>query len=414
MKALVFLTDPDDDVEPAPADAPRLVRHLATTPMSSRTCPTRRRWPTTGSCCDTRLSGICGVGLQAGPDGLRGRRRQPDDRVHLVPPGARPRGGRPPSSRSGPGGRRSRARAAGRAEPVAVVRAAGHRPPVSRRASGATTALCWNFPDGRLSPGIHTGNSSEATGGFAELLPAHRLMAVRRARRRPRRGRRAGRPVLGVAPRHHPQPAAAGGPGPRLRRRRARAPRRPRSSGPSTPTSTSAMVARWPAQADLARSARCHRVRRPSPRGADRGARRAGRAARCASPGRACRSPTPATSTSSTTPSARRQTVEVGMRVLSDAGHARADGRAVAGPLRVDALVLQGAAAGRLERVRRRGGRGRAQARHRALPRPGRRRAHRPRRRAHPPVPPRRVARRLHHDREPGHTGAIKVAFDYR
>src|SRR5947209_4533790 len=35
-------------------------------------------------------------------------------------------------------------------------------------------SLCWNFTDGRLSPGIHTGNAKEATGGFAELVPAHR------------------------------------------------------------------------------------------------------------------------------------------------------------------------------------------------------------------------------------------------
>jgi threonine dehydrogenase-like Zn-dependent dehydrogenase len=37
-------------------------------------------------------------------------------------------------------------------------------------------SLCWRFTDGRLSPGIHTGNAKEATGGFAELVPAHRSM----------------------------------------------------------------------------------------------------------------------------------------------------------------------------------------------------------------------------------------------
>lgn len=39
-------------------------------------------------------------------------------------------------------------------------------------------SLCWSFADGRLAPGIHTGNSADATGGFAELLPAHCSMAV--------------------------------------------------------------------------------------------------------------------------------------------------------------------------------------------------------------------------------------------
>lgn len=39
-------------------------------------------------------------------------------------------------------------------------------------------SLCWSFNDGRLTPGIHSGNSSDATGGFAEKLPAHRMMAI--------------------------------------------------------------------------------------------------------------------------------------------------------------------------------------------------------------------------------------------
>jgi threonine dehydrogenase-like Zn-dependent dehydrogenase len=39
-------------------------------------------------------------------------------------------------------------------------------------------SLCWSVLDGSLAPGIHTGNSADATGGFAELLPAHRDMLV--------------------------------------------------------------------------------------------------------------------------------------------------------------------------------------------------------------------------------------------
>ena len=38
--------------------------------------------------------------------------------------------------------------------------------------------LCRNFTRGNISPGIHSGNSSEATGGFAEFFPAHKSMAV--------------------------------------------------------------------------------------------------------------------------------------------------------------------------------------------------------------------------------------------
>ena len=38
-------------------------------------------------------------------------------------------------------------------------------------------SICGNFHEGRLSWGIHTGNAVEATGGFADLLPAHTSMA---------------------------------------------------------------------------------------------------------------------------------------------------------------------------------------------------------------------------------------------
>jgi threonine dehydrogenase-like Zn-dependent dehydrogenase len=39
-------------------------------------------------------------------------------------------------------------------------------------------SLCWSFLDGGLAAGIHSGNSADATGGFAELVPAHRDMLV--------------------------------------------------------------------------------------------------------------------------------------------------------------------------------------------------------------------------------------------
>jgi threonine dehydrogenase-like Zn-dependent dehydrogenase len=39
-------------------------------------------------------------------------------------------------------------------------------------------SLCWNFTEGRLAPGIHTGNSKDAPGGFGELVPAHRSMLI--------------------------------------------------------------------------------------------------------------------------------------------------------------------------------------------------------------------------------------------
>jgi len=37
-------------------------------------------------------------------------------------------------------------------------------------------SLCWSFTEGDLTPGLHTGVSSDATGGYAELMPAHSSM----------------------------------------------------------------------------------------------------------------------------------------------------------------------------------------------------------------------------------------------
>ncbi len=39
-------------------------------------------------------------------------------------------------------------------------------------------AQCLNFTRGHLTPGIHHGNSSDATGGFATLLPAHESQCI--------------------------------------------------------------------------------------------------------------------------------------------------------------------------------------------------------------------------------------------
>jgi threonine dehydrogenase-like Zn-dependent dehydrogenase len=50
--------------------------------------------------------------------------------------------------------------------------------PVCPACEAGDYALCWNFLDGRLAPGIHVGNSSDATGGFGELVPAHGSMAI--------------------------------------------------------------------------------------------------------------------------------------------------------------------------------------------------------------------------------------------
>lgn len=53
----------------------------------------------------------------------------------------------------------------------------GITPPCDACAHGEFN-VCHHFTEGHLAPGIHTGNSVTATGGFAELVPAHTSMAI--------------------------------------------------------------------------------------------------------------------------------------------------------------------------------------------------------------------------------------------
>ncbi len=48
--------------------------------------------------------------------------------------------------------------------------------PVCPACAAGDLSLCWSFTSGDLAPGIHTGVSSDATGGYAELMPAHTSM----------------------------------------------------------------------------------------------------------------------------------------------------------------------------------------------------------------------------------------------
>jgi threonine dehydrogenase-like Zn-dependent dehydrogenase len=48
--------------------------------------------------------------------------------------------------------------------------------PVCPACAAGDLSLCWSFLSGDISPGIHTGVSSDATGGYAELMPAHSTM----------------------------------------------------------------------------------------------------------------------------------------------------------------------------------------------------------------------------------------------
>ena len=48
--------------------------------------------------------------------------------------------------------------------------------PVCRACETGDLSLCWNFLAPPIAPGIHSGTSADATGGFATLMPAHDSM----------------------------------------------------------------------------------------------------------------------------------------------------------------------------------------------------------------------------------------------
>ena len=139
VKALVFGDAPRPAAAPAPApDAPRLVRHLAVDADGAARRARPRAAGPDWAVLRTRLTGICGSDTKQVLMDFEDADDSPDDGVHLVPPGARPRGGR--HRRGGRARRRRRAGPAGRAQPVAVVRGPRHRRRCARRARPATSA----------------------------------------------------------------------------------------------------------------------------------------------------------------------------------------------------------------------------------------------------------------------------------
>lgn len=172
MQALVFGTSPQPFTPPEGANL--LVRNLATTPCALIEVPDARPlrpdWyvirPTlTGICgsdskqilldfdgdSDSAMSGLCsfpqvlghevvGVVTEAGPEA---RGFDIGQRVVLNPwLSCAPRG----------------------------------ITPICPACEAGDLSLCWSFTDGSISPGIHTGVSADATGGYAELMPAHSTM----------------------------------------------------------------------------------------------------------------------------------------------------------------------------------------------------------------------------------------------
>jgi len=175
MKALQFLTEPEPWPDALPDDAPRLLRNLAAAPMALVDLADPPLLGDEWLVLRSRVAGICGsdtkqvlMDFDDSPDNLMtafisfpqvlghevvgtvdtlGSAVQgldPGQRVVLYPNlGCRPRSIRPLC-------------------------------PACQRGD---YSICANFHAGPLSAGIHTGNATEVTGGFAERLPAHVTMA---------------------------------------------------------------------------------------------------------------------------------------------------------------------------------------------------------------------------------------------
>jgi threonine dehydrogenase-like Zn-dependent dehydrogenase len=173
MKALVFLTDPEP-VDPLPPDAPVLKQHLASTPMKVEEVPDPHLIGEDWLVLRTRLTGICGSDSKqilmdfedAGDNPMTALISFPQVLGHEVVANVAEVGAAVSGFEVG--------------QRVVLNPWLSCRPrgiePLCPECEQGNLSACWGFVDGRLAPGIHTGNSKDATGGFAEMLPAHESM----------------------------------------------------------------------------------------------------------------------------------------------------------------------------------------------------------------------------------------------
>ena len=178
MKALQFLTDPEPwpDAPAADDDVPPLLRNLAGTPMAILDLPDPPLLGDDWMVLRNRVTGICGsdskqvlMDFDDSSDNLMTAFISfPQVLGHEVVATVDHLG---PDVRGLDVGQR-----------VVLYPNLGCRPrgltPLCPACERGDYSICGRFHDGRLSAGIHTGNAVEATGGFADLLPAHQSMAI--------------------------------------------------------------------------------------------------------------------------------------------------------------------------------------------------------------------------------------------
>ncbi len=176
MKALVFGVDPGP-VEAPPADADPLLRNLAATPMALQDVPDPQLLGPDWVVLQTRMTGICGsdtkqvlmdTGGDASDMSMTAFISFPQVLGHEVVADVVETG---PEARGVERGQRVLLNCWLSCGPRGIT-------PMCPPCQEGDYSQCWHFHDGRLAQGIHTGNSSDATGGFAEKLPAHDSMAI--------------------------------------------------------------------------------------------------------------------------------------------------------------------------------------------------------------------------------------------
>jgi threonine dehydrogenase-like Zn-dependent dehydrogenase len=177
VRGLVFGVSPEPQPEPPP-DANRLTKALAQTPMAITDVDDPRPLGPDWAVLDTRMTGICGSdakqvfmdtdGGDASDNSMTALISFPQVLGHEVVGTVAELG---PAARGIEVGQRVLL------NPWLSCGPRGIDPPCPA-CSGGDYSLCWSFTDGRLSPGIHTGNAKEATGGFAPRLPAHDSMLI--------------------------------------------------------------------------------------------------------------------------------------------------------------------------------------------------------------------------------------------
>jgi threonine dehydrogenase-like Zn-dependent dehydrogenase len=177
MRALVFGVDPDAPDRELPPSASTLERQLLVTPMGVREVDDPHPIAPDWVVMRTRLCGICGsdskqVFMDTGGDwpdaGMTAFISFPQILGHEVVGTITEKGAQAQGLEVGQ-------RVLLQCWLSCAPRGISPRCPACE---AGDYALCWNFLDGRLAPGIHVGNSSDAPGGFGEFVPAHASMAI--------------------------------------------------------------------------------------------------------------------------------------------------------------------------------------------------------------------------------------------